>query len=334
MTRIERDVSPVPAEELELLTELLAALRLAEDGPYPGAVLRRSHGARVWTLTDGQVTVDVRGDAPVAGCHGPVWMTMRALLTALWNHDGERRCWFGIDDERDTYGRATAIVRGPHTEARIDLPDRPPIPVAGTPGRNSVLATAQVDLEALVRALRTASLTPVGVRVSGAPKGVLQIDTDVVIVEGADRRGLDRPMEVRVGARTAMRVGPAVTLEADVDLVPLFLLGGSFPPATATLTFTDLGEVWLRAGACTLVLPAEVHQYEPDDLDAVVFLVGRVEGTGEAVLSTASDLPVDDTIVWLESQPDEYGRLERIEELHPIVWLAEPEPYGVSRTTP
>lgn len=78
-----------------------------------------------------------------------------------------------------------------------------------------------------------------------------------------------------------------------------------------------------------MVLQGELRQLDPYDTDGVIFLVGRVEGTDEAVLSLRGGCPVDDTIVWLESEPNDYSRLERIEELHEIVWYAEPEPYGV-----
>jgi hypothetical protein len=101
------------------------------------------------------------------------------------------------------------------------------------------------------------------------------------------------------------------------------------PWGDVIVSLTSPGELWLIAGPCRVVVRGELRQLDPYDTDGVIFLVGRVEGTDEAVLSLQGGCPVDHTIVFLESEPNGFGRLEWIEELHEIVWYAEPEPYGV-----
>lgn len=59
-------------------------------------------------------------------------------------------------------------------------------------------------------------------------------------------------------------------------------------------------------------------------------MTGLRRAVKAAALRLHGSCPVDDTVVWLESARDDYGLLDRVEELHDIVRYAEPEPYGVS----
>lgn len=323
------DLTVVDADELDLVARLLAAMSPAEDGRHPGAQLARTRSGRVWTITDGGVTVDVRCSGPIRGLRRPVWMTARSVMFAAGITDSDGGCDVRIDDRREQDGTVAALIDGGGAHAGIDLPTQPPMRPLRVPPPASVLATAVVDLRTLLRVVEAASLPPVGVAVSGPPTGTFRVGTNELELCGTDRRGVDHAAEFRLDARIESDISPAVELTLHVELLPLIEIGEHLPGAEAIVTLTREGDLWLTAGPCRLVLRGELSRVEPDEVDGVVFLVGRVEGTGEAVLSVDGSCPVDGVMVWLESCPDEYGRLEEIEELHDIVWYAEPEPYGV-----
>ena len=327
----ERTTEPttIDAEELDLVARLLDVLSPVEDGPHPGAQLSPLRSGRVWTITDGVATVDLRCSGAIRGLRRPVWMTRRTVVCAAGSADRDGGCTVTIDDRRDHDGTVAALIDAPPVRGRIDLPTRPPMRPLRSPAPVSVLATAMVDLGALLRSVETAALPPVGVAVSGPPRGTFSVERDALVVRGADRRGVDRAAELRLDARVESDLSPAIEVALGIDLRPLVEVGQHLPGIEAIVTFARDGGLWLTAGRCRLVLRGELSVVEPDEVDGVVYMVGRVEGTGEAVLSLDGDCPVDGVMVWLESRSDEYGRLEEIEELHDIVWYAEPTPYGV-----
>lgn len=324
------DLSRVAADELSLVGDLLRAMSPVEAGPYPGAQLSRARSGRVWTITDGSMTVDVRRSGSITGLEQPVWLTSRALWYAARTAGPTGWCSIGIDDCRHVDGSVAALIDNQFAHARIDLPAQPPLAGIRAPVPESVVATAITDMTALLYAVEAASLTPVGVPVSGPPAGVVRVDYNSLFIRGTDRRGVDSAAEFRLHADTERHLDPAVEFQVCVDLEPLIEVGEHLPLGEVIVTLTRDGEVWLIAGPCRVVCRGDARRLEPDEFDGVVYLVGRVEGTGEAVLSASGDCPVDGLIVWLDSQPDLYDRLERIEELHSIVWYAEPQPYGVS----
>ncbi len=61
----------------------------------------------------------------------------------------------------------------------------------------------------------------------------------------------------------------------------------------------------------------------------VVFVAGRVDDSGERVLTHDDGEPVAGVLVWLESRPDQPVFLEELDETLEIIWNPEPEPYGV-----
>jgi len=341
-THMIDDLTPVDADELDLVARLLAVVSPAEGGPHPGVQLSRSPSGsgRVWTITDGAMTVDVRSKASIRGLEEPVWMTARCVEFAVSNADSGGWCGIGIKDRRQRDGRrqaddrpqddgtVTALINGQFTRARIDLPARPPVTVLRRPGPASVIATAVTDMAALLRAVTAASLTPVGVPVSGSPVGTIEFDHGKLIIVGTDRRGIDRAAEFRLDADVELNIRPALWVHIELGLAPFVAVGDHLPRGEVTVTLTSDGELWLVVGSCRVVFRGEVRRLEPDDLNCVVYVVGRVEGTGERVLSVHGGCPVDGVMVWLESRPEEYGHLERIEQLHSIVWHSEPEPYG------
>ena len=323
------DVMAINTEEWDLVARLLEAMSPREDGPYPGAQLSRFRSGRIWTITDGTMTVDVRCGGSIPGLGEPVWMTARAVWFAVETakEDGPF-CRVTIDDRRDENGTVAAVVAGDGCDGKSDLPYKDPIPTLRPPEPDAVLATVTTDMRALRRAVKAAALTPVGVPVSGPPVGTFSIWGDALVLVGTDRRGIDRESKVRLRG-DVRELDPGVDVQLRIELAPLLAIMDQLPWGEAIVSLASPGELWLIAGPCRVVLRGELRQLDPYDKDGVIFLVGRVEGTDEAVLSLQGGCPVDDTIVWLESAPDDWGRLERIEELHDIVWYAEPEPYGV-----
>ena len=97
-------------------------------------------------------------------------------------------------------------------------------------------------------------------------------------------------------------------MQLRIELAPLLAIVDQLPWGEVIVVLTSVGELWLIAGPCRVVLRGELRQLDPYDKDGVIFLVGRVEGTDEPVLSLHGGCPVDDTIVWLESEPDDYGQ--------------------------
>ncbi|MDQ2679365.1 MAG: hypothetical protein M3Y51_11525 [Actinomycetota bacterium] len=61
----------------------------------------------------------------------------------------------------------------------------------------------------------------------------------------------------------------------------------------------------------------------------VVFIAGRVDDSGERVLTHDDGEPVDGVLVWLESRPDRPVFHEELDETVGVTWIPEPEPYGV-----
>lgn len=61
----------------------------------------------------------------------------------------------------------------------------------------------------------------------------------------------------------------------------------------------------------------------------VVYLAGRVDGTGERVLTHDEQAPVDGVLVWLESRPDRPVFHEQLDRDLAVTWNRSPEPYGV-----
>lgn len=323
------DVMAINTEEWDLVSRLLAAMSPREDGPYPGAQLSQFRAGRIWTLTDGTMTVDVRCGGSIPGLGEPVWMTARAVWFAVETagEDGPF-CRVTIDDRRDENGTVAAVVAGDGCEARFDLPYQDPVPTLRAPVPDAMLATVTTDMPALRRAAKAAALTPVGVPVSGPPIGTFTIWGEELVLVGTDRRGVDRAAEVRL--RGELRdFDSGLDVQLRIELAPLLAIVDQLPWGEVIVSLTSPGEVWLIAGPCRVVQRGELRQIDPYDTDGVIFLVGRVEGTDEAVLSLQGGCPVDDSIVWLESEPNGFTRLEWIEELHEIVWYAEPEPYGV-----
>lgn len=325
------DVMAIDIQEWELVDRLLAAMAPDEDGPYPGAQLSRHRAGRIWTLTNGAMTVDVRCDGSIPGLGDPVWMTARAVSFAVRTAEEDGPfCTVVIDDLRHDDGTVAALVGGDGCHARIDLPDRDPITTLRPPVQGSVLATMTTSVSALQRVVTAASLAPTGVPVSGPPAGTISVERDALVLTGADRRGVDRAAELRLQGEVRREFDPAIEVHLSVELAPLLSVVDQLPHGEVIVALNRPGELWLIAGPCRVVLRGEMRQLDPNAADGVIFLVGRVQGTDEAVLSLHGGCPVDDTIVWLESTPDDYGRLERIELRHDIVWYAEPEPYGVS----
>lgn len=331
MMHTDDDVMAVNTEEWDLVARLLAVMSPREDGPCPGAQLSRYRAGRLWSLTDGNVTVDLRCGGSIPGLGEPVWMTARAVWFAVETAAEEGPfCRVTIDDRRDEDGTVAAVIEGDGHDVRFDLPYREPIPTLRPPVPEAVLATVTTDVTAFRRALKAAALTPVGVPVSGPPVGTFSLERDALVLTGTDRRGVDREAEVRLRGDLRSKVSVAIDVQLRVELLPLLAVVEHLPIGEAIVTLTSAGELWLIAGPCTVVLEGALRQLDPYDADGVIFLVGRVQGTDEPVLSLHGGCPVDDTIVWLESAPDDYGSLDRIDELHDIVWYAEPKPYGVS----
>lgn len=322
--------TPVDAGELDQVARLLTGLSPAEAGPCPGVQLSRTRSGHVWTMTDGPMTVDVRGSGSISGLEQPVWLTARVVDYAARVARTEGGCSMAIDDRRALEGAVAATVGGCSALASFDLPDRPSVPCVTPPRPPSVIATAITDMTALRHALEAAAWSPVGVPVSGPPSGVFSVELDTLVISGTDRRGVDRPAEFRLAADTERLVDPAIDCHIRVGLAPLVIVGELLPPGEAIVSLTSSGELWVIAGRCRVVSRGEFRSLEPDELDGVVYLVGRVQGTGEPVLSASGEGPVDGLIVWLESRPDEYDRFGAIDEVHDIVWCAEPQPYGVS----
>jgi hypothetical protein len=323
------DVMAVNTQEWDLVARLLAVMSPREDGPYPGAQLSRFRASRMWTITNGSMTVDVRCGGSIPGLGEPVWMTARAVWGAIETarEDGPF-CRVTIDDRRDEDGTVAAVVVGDGVDAKFDLPYQDPIPTLRPPESDAVLATVTTRVSALRRAVKAAALTPVGVPVSGPPVGTFTIWGEELVLVGTDRRGVDRAAEVRL--RGELRdFDSGLDVQLHIELAPLLAIVDQLPWGEVIVSLTSPGELWLIAGPCRVVQRGELRQIDPHDTDGVIFLVGRVEGTGEAVLSLQGGCPVDDSIVWLESEPNGFTRLEWIEELHEIVWYAEPEPYGV-----
>ncbi len=323
------DVMAINTEEWDLVARLLEAMSPREDGPYPGAQLSRFRASRIWTITGGTMTVDVRCGGSIPGLGESVWMTARAVWFAVKTagEDGPF-CRVTIDDRRDENGTVAAVVAGDGVDARFDLPYQDPIPTLRPPAPDAVLATVTTDMAAMRRAVKAAALTPIGVPVSGPPVGTFSIWGDALVLVGTDRRGVDRAAKVRLRG-DVRELDSGIDVQLRIELAPLLAIVDQLPSGEAIVSLTSPGELWLIAGPCRVVLQGELRQLDPFDKDGVIFLVGRVEGTDEAVLSLQGGCPVDGTIVWLESEPDDFGPLEWIEELHQIVWYAEPEPYGV-----
>jgi hypothetical protein len=325
------DVMAVDVQEWDLVARLLAVLSPNEGGPHPGAQLSRFRAGRIWTLTDGTTTVDVRCDGAVPGLAEPVWMTARTVgfVVRAAEEDGPW-CSVAIDDRRRDDGTVTAVVQGDACDARFDLPDRDPIPTLSPPPPDSVLATITTDMTGLRRAVQGAYLSPAGMPVSGPPVGTVGIERDALVLVGTDRRGVDQPAEFRLRGDVQCALSSAIDVQLRIELAPLLEVADHLPPGEVIVVLTTIGELWLIAGPCRVVLQGDLRLFGPHDADGVIYLVGQVEGTDEAVLSLHGGCPVDDTIVWLESAPDDYGSVELMEEHHDIVWYAEPEPYGVS----
>lgn len=325
------DLMAVNTQEWDLVARLLAVVAPHEDGACPGAQLSRHRASRIWTLTDGTVKVDVRCGGTIPGLGEPVWMTARAVWFAVETakEDGPF-CGVTIDDRRDENGTVAAVVAGDGYDAKFDLPYQDPVPTLRPPAPDAVLATVITDMRALRRALTAAVLTPIGVPVSGPPVGTFSLERDALVLTGTDRRGVDREAEVRVRGDVQRELSVAIDVQLRVGLVPLLSIVEELPSGEVIVSLVSSGELWLIAGPCRVVLEGELRQLDPYDADGVIFLVGHVQGTDEAVLSLQGGCPVDDTIVWLESAPEDYGSVEGIEEHYEIVWFAEPEPYGVS----
>lgn|GEM_PF-1671526 len=235
----------------------------------------------------------------------------------------------GIDDRRRVNGTVTAVINGPLVTSRIDLPDQPPTTLLRPPVPTSVIATAITDVSTVLRVALAAALTPVGVRVSGPPVGTFEIDPGVLLVLGADRRGVDLPAEFRIEAETERHLDPAIHYQVRVGLEPLIEIGEQLPRGEVIVTLTTTGELWIVAGWCRVVLRGETRRLEPDEVEGIVYVVGRVQDTGEAVLSLHGSCPVDGIMVWLESRPDDWGSLEWLEKDHDILWDSEPQSFGV-----
>ncbi len=141
------DVMAVNTQEWDLVARLLAVVAPHEDGACPGAQLSRHRASRIWTLTDGTMTVDVRCGGTIPGLGEPVWMTARAVWFAASTavEDGPF-CRVTIDDRRDENGTVTAEVSGDGYDARFDLPYRDPIPTLRPPVPDAVLATVTTDM--------------------------------------------------------------------------------------------------------------------------------------------------------------------------------------------
>ena len=184
-------------------------------------------------------------------------------------------------------------------------------------------------MRALRHVVKAAALSPTRVPVSGPPTGTFSLETDALVLTGTDRRGVDRAAQTRVRGDVHRALGLAIDVELDVELLPLVSVLDELPDGEVLVTLTSVGELWLIAGTCRIVVSGELRVSDPLDIHGVVFLVGRVEGTDEAVLSMSGECPTDGTVVWLESAPEDYVLLERLEEDHDIDWYAEPEPYGV-----
>jgi hypothetical protein len=61
----------------------------------------------------------------------------------------------------------------------------------------------------------------------------------------------------------------------------------------------------------------------------VVYVAGRVDDTGERVLTHDEQAPVDGVLVWLESRPDRPVFLEQLDREVVVSWNLRPELYGV-----
>lgn len=321
----------VDLQEWDLVARLLDALAPDEGGRYPGAQLSRHRSDRRWTLTDGTVTVEVSCDGSIPGLGEPVWMTARAVWLAAWTAEEDGPfCRVTVEDRRREDGTVTAVVTGDGHTARLDLPDRDPMPTLRPPDPDSVLATATTDLRALRHVTKAAALSPTRVPLSGPPVGTFGIDRDALVLTGTDRRGVDRAAQLRLLGDVRSNVSPAIDVQLRIELSPLLCVLQELPDGEVTVTLTSAGELWLFTGACRVVLPGALRQLDPLDSDGIVYLAGHVVGTGEAVLSLSGDCPTDGTVVWLESAPDDYEALEWFEQHHDVEWYAEPEPYGVS----
>lgn len=272
--------------------------------------------------------MDVHWDVAIPGLEEPVWMTARTLQLIYEIADCEGFCDFGIEDRRAVDGTVNALVKGAFIEARIDLPVREPLAALDPPQAPSWYATATVDCTALRKAAEAASSTPAGVTVIGPPVATFTVEPGALVITGTDRRGVDRAAEIRLKAEVEFLASPATYAEVSVDPSPLIELGWCFLVDKVTVVLTFDGELWMLAEPCRMVLRGDLLRLEPDELEGIVYLVGSVVGTDEAVLSM-EDLPVDGITVWIESRPDDYDLLERVEQLYEIDWYAEPEPYGV-----
>jgi hypothetical protein len=149
-----------------------------------------------------------------------------------------------------------------------------------------------------------------------------------LLVDCRDPYGAELSAEFRLHAATDGDTNGEVGVTVDADR--LQHLTAQLPPGEVIVTLTRNGTVWLVAGTCRVAFRGDARVADPSQGSGIVFLVGFVEDTQEPVLSFDGDCPTDGVTVWLESEPHEPDLLERIEELHEIVWYAEPEPYGVS----
>ena len=325
------DVMAINTEEWDLVARLLAAMSPREDGPYPGAQLSQFRAGRIWTLTDGTMTVDVRCGGSIPGLGEPVWMTAQSGVVRGGDRRGGRAVLQGHhrrSSRGERHGRRGGRRGWLRRSVRPAVPGPDPHPVSAGARCG---ARHRHHRHGGAAARREGGVAHPGRRAGERPtlSETFGIDNEALVLVGTDRRGVDRPAEFRLRGEVQCELTPAIDVQFHVGLAPLLAIVDQLPLGEVIVVLTSVGELWLIAGPCRVVLRGDLRQSDPYDTDGVIYLVGRVEGTDEAVLSLDGGCPADDTIVWLESEPEDCGQLDRIERLHHIVWYAEPEPYGV-----
>ena len=334
VTHSRDDLTPVHLGELDQVHRLLAVIAPVEVGRYPGVQLSRTRTGRVWTLIGDGCSVDVRVAGSIDGLCGPVWMNARSIRFARDSARDDGWCGLGIDDRRPDGHRSadsgvlSALVSGPCTDARIELVDRRPVLPMRPPATTDVIATAVSNLADLHRAIVGAARVPQGVTPRERITATFTVLGRSLVVDCRDPYGAELSAQFRLHAATDGDTNGEVGVTVDADR--LQHLTAQLPPGEVIVTLTRNGTVWLVAGTCRVAFRGDARVADPSEASGIVFLVGFVEDTEEPVLSFDGDCPTDGVTVWLESEPHEPDLLERIEELHEIVWYAEPEPYGVS----